>query len=114
MEEQKLTLRQQIAYARWSAKFAFDFPWVGWFWVLVAGIIYLGLVFWFFEPELNSFMRASAPHALGKRYFLGIFAVVALVALSYVTVYIPFFIISLFDKDEVMRKHFLKYYYRKH
>ena len=37
-----------------------------------------------------------------------------LFAASYVTVYIPFFIIYFFDKDEVMRKHFLKYHYRKY
>ena len=82
--------------------------------MLVAGIIYIGLAFWFFEPEIESLMCASAPHALGKRYFLGIFAAVALFAASYVTVYIPFFIVSFFDKDEVMRKYFLKYHYRKH
>ena len=114
MEKQYLTLRQRIAYAHWSAKFTFDFPWVGWFWVLVAGICYVGLAFWFFEPEIESLMSTSAPHALGKRYFLGIFAAVALFAASYVTVYIPFFIISFFDKDEVCRKHFLRYHYRKH
>lgn len=113
MEEQHLTLRQRIAYAHWSAKFTFYSPWVG-FWVLVAGICYVGLTFWFFEPEIESLMRTSAPHALGKRYFLGIFATVLLIAVSYVTVYIPFFIISFFDKDEVCRKHFLRYHYRKH
>jgi len=114
MGKQHLTLRQMIAYARWSAKFAFDFPWVGWLWVLVAGIIYIGLAFWFFEPEIESLMSTSAPHALGKRYFLCIFAAVLLFAVSYVTVYIPFFIISFFDKDEVCRKHFLRYHYHKH
>ena len=39
---------------------------------------------------------------------------ILLFAVSYVTVYIPFFIISFFDKGEVMRKHFLKYHYRKY
>ena len=113
MEKQKLTLRQRIAYAHWSAKFAFNFPWTGWFWVLVAGIMYIGLAFWFFEPEIESLMEISAPHALGKRYFFGIFAAVSLMIVSYVTVYIPFFIISFFDKDEVMHRHFFKYHYHK-
>lgn len=114
MEEQHLTLKQKIAYAHWSAKFTFYFPWTGWFWALVAGICYVGLILWFFEPEIKSLMDISAPHALGKRYFLRMFAALSLVAVSYVTVYIPFFIISFFDKDEDCRKHFLKYHYRKH
>ena len=80
---------------------------------MVAGIFYIGLAFWFFESEIESLMCVSAPHALGKRYFLGIFAVISLFVVSYVTVYIPFFIISFFDKDEVCRKHFLKYHYHK-
>lgn len=67
-----------------------------------------------FLNRKESLMYDPAPHALGKRYFLCIFAAILLFAVSYVTVYIPFFIISFFDKDEVMRKHFLKYHYRKY
>lgn len=113
MERQHLTLWQRIAYAHWSAKSEYDFPCIGWFLVAVAGICYIGLAFWFFEPEIETMMCTSAPHALGKRYFLAVIAIISLLAVSWVTVYIPFFIKSFFDKDEFMRKHFLKNHYRK-
>jgi len=114
MEKQHLTLRQRIAYAHWSAKFAFKFPHVGQGILIVVAFIYFGLAFWFFEPEIRSWEHLSGSHALGKAYFYRSGGVVLIVALSCLTVYIVYFVQALFDKDEVSRKYFLKYYYRKH
>ena len=114
MEKQKLTFRQEVAYAHWSAKIAFDFPHVGYGLMLIAMAIYFGLAYWFFEPEIRSWEHLSGSHALGKAYFYRLGGVLLVVALSYLTVYIIYFIHALFDKDEVCRKHFLKNHYRKH
>lgn len=114
MEKQKLTFRQKVAYAHWSAKVEFDFPHVGYAFMMVAMVIYFGLAFWFFEPEIRSWEHLSGPHALGKAYFYRLGGVLLIVALSYITVYIIYFIQAFFDEDDVCRKHFLKYRYHKH
>lgn len=114
MEKQKLTLRQELGYAHWSAKFAFAFPYFGYVFVIIAIAIYLGLAFWFFEPEIRSWSHFPGPHALGKAYFCRLGGVLLIVGLGHLTVYIIYFIWSLFDKDDGSRGHFLKYHYRKH
>lgn len=114
MEKQKLTLHQELSYAHWSAKFAFAFPYSGYVFVIIAMLVYIGLTFWFFEPEIRSWTHLAGPHALAKVYFYRLGGVLLIIALSHLTVYIGYFIAALFDKDEVCRKHFLKYHYRKH
>ena len=114
MKEQKLTLRQQIAYAHWSAKFAFAFPYFGYVFFIIALVIYFGLAYWFFEPEIRSWEHLSGSHALGKAYFYRLGGVLLIVASSYLTVYIIYFIHALFDKDDACRKFFLKHHYHKH
>jgi hypothetical protein len=114
MKEQKLTLRQQIAYAHWSAKFAFAFPYFGCVLLLIAFVIYFGLALWFFEPEIRSWEHFTGPHALGKAYICRLSGVLLLMALSYLTVYIIYFIMALLDNDDACRKFFLRQHYHKH
>ena len=112
--KQNLTLHQRLSYAHWSTKFVFDFPCVGWFMALMVFFFWLGIVLWFFEPELASLMKYSGEHASGKMYFARIIFGLVLFAVSYVTVYVVFFIQNLVDIDDDDLKHFLKYHYRKH
>lgn len=114
MEEKKLTLMQNIAYAHWSAKISFGFPWFAWFLVMVVALIYIGLAFWFFEEEIEIMFEFSGPHALGKRYFSFLLAGLAVYFVSWATIYIGYFMLYFFENDDVSRKHYLKYRYRKH
>lgn len=114
MEKQKLTFKQRIAYAHWTAKVAFRVPYFGWLMALCAGVIYLGIALWFFDPEIKALRDYSGAHGLGKAYFAILAGLLVIIALSYVTVYIPYFIQAYFDNDQNCRRIFLKYYYQKH
>lgn len=114
MAEQKLTLLQKLSYAHWSAKFIFEFPYIGWFMVLIVGLIWTGIALYFFEPELKSLMYFPGVHGLGKTYFAVLIGIAIIFAVSYATVYVIFFIQSLLVENDVDRQHFLKYHYRKH
>ena len=114
MKKTKMTFRQKLGYAHWSAKFAFDFPYIGYVFMIIALALWFGLALWFFEPTIISWEHFSGPHALAKKYFCRMGGVLLLLALSYLTVYIVYFIIALFDRDEVCRRHFLRYHYRKY
>lgn len=106
----KLTFKQRIAYAHWSAKLAFNFPWVGCIFAFVVGCI---ITFCFIFPKIKCMMDIFPSDALGKRILLGIFVVIAIIAASYITIYIPYFLVSFFDNDEISRGNFLKNYYHK-
>lgn len=114
MEKNELTSRQLFAYAHWSAKMTFAFPYLGWFMVLMAGLIWGGIALYFSEPEIKSLIHHSGPHGFFNLYMAVLIVLVALFAVSYATVYVVFFIQGLVDKDDDCRRYFVKHLYRKH
>ena len=86
----------------------------GYVFFIIALVIYFGLAYWFFEPEIRSWEHLSGSHALGKAYFYRLGGVLLIVALSYLTVYIIYFIMALSDNDDACRRFFLKHHYHKH
>lgn len=110
-EKRQLTFKEKVAYSNWSAKLELGFPGIGCFLILIVAVIYLGVVLWFFGPEFYK-LHFSGAHAIGKEYFARLFCVLALLASSYVTVYVFYFTMAFFDHDDVCRKHFLKYHYK--
>ncbi len=114
MGHRKLTFKQNLAYAHWSTKCSFGFPYFAWFLVLLAGVIYIGAAFWFFEPEVRQLLDARyGEHGLGKTYFARVLSVAVIFGLSYLTVYIGYFVHYFFERDDVTRDFFYRYYCKK-
>ena len=114
MEKQKISLREKWAYAHWSAKEPFGFPvWIGHYFALILAVVYAGLVFWFFEPELIQLMNYHGEHGLGKSYFARLFAIFALIVVGYATAYVLLFLWALIYRNEADYRYFMKYRYKK-
>lgn len=113
MEKQQLTFRQKTAYAHWSAKQIFLFPCVGELIALFVALIYVGLLFWFFETEIIDLLDFTGAHASAKHFWACFAATIVTVSASFATVYTAFFIASFYERNDAGRRFFMKYEYRK-
>lgn len=113
MKKQPLTFRQKIAYAHWSAKTVFSFPLFFGVWVsILVAMIYVGIILYFFEPQVMQLLTYTGIHALSKTYWSRILACFIALAAGLASVYIFYFVISFFDKNESSRRFFMNFFYQ--
>lgn len=113
MEKQQFTFRQKTAYAHWSAKQAFLFPCVGELITLIVALICIGLLFWFFEPEVIDLLNFTGPSASTKHFLACFAATIVTLFTSFATVYAGFFMAAFRERNDAGRRFFMKYEYRK-